>query len=88
MVTQAFILMDTTQKDLATAEDNMDRRLGARVIDNPLANALGLGTLVGKWVAPARILNDLPLYAEYVPIMENWPIYVFDSETLFVPDEV
>ena len=87
MTVQAMILMTTAQKNEAQALDTEEVQLGARQINNTLANNLGLGTLVGKWIAPARLLND-PDYAVYVSVMGEWPIHIFDSEILFLPDEV
>ena len=84
MTVQAWIIMTQQQRDDATALDDEDAMLGARQIDNPLANNLGLGTLVSKWVAPARLLND-PEYVRWVPTLGVLPISVMDSETLFAP---
>lgn len=84
MTVQAFIIMTQQERDDATALDDNNARLGARQVDNPLANNLGLGTLVGKWVAPARLLND-PEYTRWVPTLGGLPISVMDSDTLFIP---
>lgn len=56
--------------------------LGSQEINNLLANNLGYGTLLGKWVAPARLLND-PEYVRWVDTLGTLPIHVMDSETLF-----
>ncbi|MCA2377593.1 hypothetical protein ATU3C_12615 [Agrobacterium genomosp. 3 str. RTP8] len=85
MTVQAWILMTPSEKNAATALDDADAMLGAREIANPLANNLGFGVIVGKWVAPARLLND-PLYARWVPSLGALPIHVLDSETIFNPD--
>jgi hypothetical protein len=58
--------------------------LGPQEVTNVLANNLGYGTLVGKWVAPARLLND-PDYSRWVSTLGALPIHVMDSETLFPP---
>jgi hypothetical protein len=84
MTVQAWIVMTTSEKDAATLLDDEDAMLGAREIDNALANNLGYGTLVGQWVAPARLLND-PDYARWVPTLGTLSIHVMDSDTLFVP---
>lgn len=84
MTVQAFIIMTQQQRDDATLLDDDDAMLGARQVDNPLANNLGLGTLVGKWVAPARLLNDAE-YVRWVPTLGVLPISVMDSDTLFIP---
>jgi hypothetical protein len=84
MTVQAYILMTQTQRDEATALDDNQANLGAREIDNPLANNLGIGQLVGKWIVSARVLNT-PEYGHWVPLMSSWPIHVFDSVVMFSP---
>ena len=84
MTVQAWIVMTTSEKDAATLLDDGDARLGAKEIDNPLANNLGYGALVGQWVAPARLLND-PDYIRWVATLGTLPIHVMDSDTLFIP---
>lgn len=86
MTVQAFIIMTQSERDAATLLDDADAMLGARQVDNPLSNNLGLGTLVGKWVAPARLLND-PSYTRWVPTLGVLPISVMDSDTLFLPPQ-
>lgn len=83
-VVQACIVMTTEQKDEAELLDSPSGILGPREITNPLADNLGYGTLVGKWVAPARLLND-PGYVAFWPTLGLLPIYVMDSDTLFPP---
>lgn len=83
-VVQAWIVMTTAQKNAATLLDDDDARLGARAVDNPLSDNLGFGTLLGKWVAPARLLND-PDYVRWVPTLGALPIHVMDSDTIFIP---
>lgn len=83
-VVQAWIVMTTAQKNVATLLDDEDAMLGARVVENALSNNLGFGTLVGKWVAPARLLND-PGYSRWVPTLGVLPIHVLDSDTIFNP---
>lgn len=84
MTVQAWILMTTAEKDEAVVLDGDGYALGPREITNVLANNLGYGTLVGKWVSPARLLND-PGYVRWVPTLGLLPIHVMDSETLFPP---
>jgi hypothetical protein len=84
MTVQAWIVMTTAEKDAATLLDDENAALGARQIENALANNLGYGTLVGQWVAPARLLND-PDYSRWVPTLGQLPIHVMDSDTLFAP---
>jgi hypothetical protein len=80
----ARIIMTTAQKNDAVLLDYPGVSLGPQQIDNPLANSLGEGTLVGKWVSPARLLND-PDYAVWVPFFDGFPIRVLDHDTIFLP---
>lgn len=84
MTVQAWIVMNSSDKDIAVLLDDGEAALGPREITNTLANNLGYGTLVGEWVAPARLLND-PLYGRWVPTLGALPIHVMDSDTLFPP---
>lgn len=79
-----FIVMTPTEKNDAVALDGGGIALGPREINNALANNLGRGTLVGHWVAPARLLND-PDYARWVPTLKLLPIHVIGSDVLFAP---
>jgi hypothetical protein len=85
MTVQAWIIMTEAQKVAATLLDDEEAMLGARAIVNPLADNLGYGALVGKWVAPARLLNDAD-YARWVPTLGGLDIRTMDSDTLFAPD--
>lgn len=86
MTVQAWIVMTTAEKNEAVALDDENAMLGPLEITNLLANNLGYGTMVGKWVAPARLLND-PDYSRWVPTLGELPIHVMDSDTLFPPPE-
>lgn len=87
MTVLALIVMDEAQKDAATLLDGGGIALGARQINNPLSNNLGHGILLDQWIAPARLLND-PDYVRWVLVLGTLPIFVMDSETLFLPEEV
>lgn len=87
MTTMAFILMTSEQAAEAELLNGGGIELGAREINNPLSNNLGLGTLLGMRVSAARLLND-PEYQRWVPTLGTYPIHVIDSETLFLPEEV
>lgn len=87
MGVQAWIIMDTDQKDAAKALNGGGIGLDPRLIDNPLANNLGHGTLVDMWVAPARLLND-PEHTRWVPTLGTYPIHVLDDETIFLPPDM
>lgn len=82
MTVQAFIVMDTATKGSAEALNGGGVAVAPQEIVNALANNLGHGTLVGQWVAPARLLND-PDYSRWVTLLGSLPIYVMDSDTLF-----
>lgn len=84
MTVQAWIIMTTEEKNAAELLSDENVALGAQEIVNVLANNLGLGALVGKWVSPARLLND-PDYSRWVPTLGTLPIHVMDSDTLFQP---
>ena len=84
MTVQAWVIMTETQKNAATLLDDEEAMLGARDIDNPLANNLGHGTLTTKWVAPARLLNDVA-YARWVPTLGTLDIRTLDSDVIFLP---
>lgn len=86
MTVQAMIIMTQSERDAAEALNDVNAELGSRQIDNPLANNLGYGTLVGKWIAPARLLND-PAYVRWVPTLGELPIHILDSDILFLPVE-
>lgn len=86
MATQAFILVTSAQKGDVDAlyDDEADGNVVPIEIDNPLANQLGEGTLVGSYVFPARVLND-DLYNRYDELCSSYPIYTWDSDVLFTP---
>lgn len=84
MTTMAFICMTQQERNEAEALNGGGIALGSRQIDNPLANNLGYGTLLGHWVAPARLLNDAD-YQRWVPTLGVLPIRVMDADTLFLP---
>lgn len=84
MTVQAWIKMDAAEKDAAVALNDEGAVVDPREVTNPLANNLGHGVLVGSFVAPARLLND-PEYGRWSSSLGVLPIYVLDSETLFLP---
>lgn len=84
MTVLAYIVMTTSEKDAATLLDDEEAILAAREIDNPLADNLGYGVLLGKWVAPARLLND-ELYVRWVQTLGLLPIHILDTDVIFIP---
>lgn len=86
MTVQAWVVMTPAEKNAAITLDDGSAALGPLEVTNPLSNNLGYGTLVGMWVAPARLLND-PDYSRWVPTLGELPIHVMDSDTLFPPPE-
>ena len=84
MATFAWIVMTDEEAAAATAFNTPDATIAPMTIDNPLADNLGYGALVGKKVVPARLLNDPP-YAPFWSTLGTLPIHVMDSDTLFLP---
>ena len=87
-VVMAMIILTEEQRNdaLALNAANVPFGMDPRLIDNPIANALGHGTLVGRYIVAARCLNDVNLQAWW-PMLTGLPIYVLDGETLFLPPE-
>lgn len=85
MTVQAYIIMTQTERDAGEALNDVDAGLGARQINNSMADNLGRGSMQGLWVSPARLLNDVA-YMRWVLTLGLLPIAVLDSETLFLPD--
>jgi len=86
MTVQAWLIF--TPADNATVLAMNDPESGAivipREIDNPLANNLGEGVLVGNFVCGARLLND-PDYVPFYEFCATLPIRTMDSDVLFIP---
>lgn len=83
MTVQAWIILTEAEKIAAEALNDGSAAVEARAIDNTMANSLGEGTLVGKFVLPARLLNDTS-YSRW-SYLSAMPIRVMDSEVLFLP---
>lgn len=83
MTVQAWIILTEAEKTAAEALNDGAAAVEARAIDNTMANSLGEGTLVGKCVLPARLLNDTS-YSRW-SYLSAMPIRVMDSEVLFLP---
>jgi hypothetical protein len=99
-VTNYFILTPI-EKNAASAFDNEDVALGARVIDGS-SPGVGLNlndnaadyepgepvTLTGKWVTSKRIVDD-PDYIAFAPDMVAYlsdkPFATLEPETIFAP---
>lgn len=84
MTTQAFLIFDDAQRQAAEALNDAEILVLPREINNSLANQLGEGTLVGKFVVGARLLND-PDYARWSEMCSTLPIRTMDSDVLFLP---
>ena len=80
MAVQTFIIMTTTQKNAAQALNEEDAAVMGRLVDNALAPT----DIAGKWVAPARILND-PLYSRWYESLSALPRQILDSDMIFAP---
>lgn len=85
MTIQAWLIFTAAQDTAARALNNSSARVEPKLINNALADNLGEGVLVGKRVAPARLLND-PLYQPWYASCSTLPIRTLDSDTLFMPD--
>lgn len=83
MTVQAWIILTESEKTDAEALSDSTVAVEARAIDNTMANSLGEGTLVGKYVLPARLLNDAS-YSRW-SYLSAMSIRVMDSEVLFLP---
>ena len=83
MTVQAWIILTGSEKTDAEALNDGAAAVEARAIDNTMANSLGEGTLVGKFVLPARLLNDAS-YSRW-SYLSALPIRTMDSEVLFLP---
>lgn len=84
MPTLAWIILTPTEAADSVLLNDPDYAVAPREIDNPLADNLGEGVLVGKFVLPARLLND-PYYVRWVPSLGSLPIRTIDSDVLFIP---
>jgi hypothetical protein len=98
-----FFVLTAAQRTAAMAFDNEDVRIGARAIDNttpgvglnlnPDAVGVAAGavvTLVGKYVATKRIVDD-EAYLTYAPgmvtLLLTLPWASLEPETIFAPVE-
>jgi hypothetical protein len=86
MAVQAWLIFTEAERDDVILIDGGDAHVIPREIDNPLADNLGEGVLVGKFVAPARLLND-PDYEDFYAFCSVLPIRTMDSDVLFLPQE-
>lgn len=89
MTVQACMLLSPAMTASAIALNSASAANGGgqvnpRLIDNPLANNLGVGSVLGFGYFSAYLLNS-PSYATFYDLLKNQPIYVFDSSVLFLP---
>jgi len=85
----SYFILTEAEKDAAealNAEAPEGVRVECRMMDNPLGNNLGLGILVGKYILPARLLND-PDFSLWHDMFSQWPINMLDTEIVFLPAE-
>ncbi|MBY5698390.1 hypothetical protein [Rhizobium leguminosarum] len=81
----AMIIMDATERTAAMALNEIGVvGVNPRLIDNPLANQLGLGTLLGLYVTGAQLLND-PASERWYEMFSDNDIRILDSEVIFLP---
>ena len=88
MTVQAWLIFTGAERAAAMALNDAPGSGGVAVnpreIDNTMSNNLGEGVLVGKFVCPARLLND-PEYERWYTMCAAIPIRTMDSDVLFVP---
>lgn len=82
---EALIIMTEEENAAAALLNTSLARVEGRIVDNPLANNLGEGVLVGKYLAPARLLND-ELFVGWVATLGLLPIRTFDTDTVYIPE--
>jgi hypothetical protein len=84
MTTLAWIILTPAQAAAAVELNTESTRVEPREIDNPAADGLGVGTLVGQFVLPARLLAD-PDYAAWRSSLGSLPNRTLASTALFRP---
>lgn len=101
MAVQNFFIITADQRDDLMAMNNVNASITPRAIDNaspgvgininPDAIGFDAGdaiTLVGKFAAPKRIVDDVD-YQNYVPDMITYlldlPYALLEAETIFAP---
>lgn len=84
MTIATCVICTTEELEALALLDDETSEIGGRQIDSPLANNLGEGTMVGKWVVSAHALID-PVYVRYYDLLSVLPVRVVDSEILFIP---
>ncbi|NEJ15522.1 hypothetical protein GR211_22145 [Rhizobium leguminosarum] len=81
----AMIIMDGTERAAAMELNEVGVvAVNPRLIDNPLANQLGYGTLLGMYVTGAQLMND-PASERWYEMFSDNDIRVLDSEVIFLP---
>lgn len=80
MTVQTFIIMTAADKTAAQAINDDNAAVMPRLVDNTLAPS----DIAGKWVAPARILND-PAYSRWVASLSVLPRQILDADMIFAP---
>jgi hypothetical protein len=80
MTVQACMLLNPTLTASAIALNPASVAVGGGQVDPRIVNnPLGFGYL------PARLLNN-PSYETFFDLLKDQPIYVFDSDVLFLPE--
>ena len=83
MTNRNWIVLTTTDAAAATALNTRDAAVAPRVIDNPRADSLGPGGLVGALALPQRILEH-PGYMAWRGRLADLPVVTADAGELFV----
>jgi hypothetical protein len=81
---QTWILVPTAGIAALRNLNQKDAAVEPRLIDDPAANTLGFGMLLGKYVLPARIADD-PRYSRWASRIAAIPRGDADAEDLFLP---
>lgn len=101
MATQNYFIMTSAQRTTAMALNGVEQQTDPRAVDaaspgvglnlNGLATGVAAGVavdLVGKYLAPVRIVND-PAYIAGVPALvanlNTLPCAILENETVFAP---
>lgn len=80
MTVQTFVIMTAADKSAAQALNDDNAAVMPRLVDNTLAPS----DIAGKWVAPARILND-PAYGRWFDSLSVLPRQILDADMIFAP---
>ena len=91
MTVFAFIVLTEAQKDAVLAVNGTPGAFGVeinpRLIDNPMADELGYGTLTGAYICQAALRNE-ETYAPWHEPLAAGTIRLLDTDTVVLPSNV